>query len=110
MERSLYLLTGIRLLSLLVALTVPLGVSGDCALYGCTLSLSFTCPTDFYPPPATNSSSSPGPRGQQPEVGFWPDLAYSVEDKTLKPTGAGCVTNSGKIVCPFTGDGKLAQP
>ena len=58
-------------------------VSGDCAKYGCTLSASFTCPTDFY-------SGS-----------FWPELAQSYQDDNWKPTGAGCVTNQGNVDCPL---------
>ena len=57
--------------------------SGNCAQYGCTSSLSFTCPTYFY------------------EGSFYPELAASYEDADWKPTGAGCVANDGKVLCPF---------
>ena len=57
--------------------------SCDCAVHGCTMSTSYTCPTDFY-------SGS-----------FYPELAQSFQDDTWKPTGAGCVTNDGKIDCPL---------
>ena len=60
----------------------------NCAVYGCTPSLSFTCPTDFY------------------DGNFWPDLAVSYEDNHLLPTGAGCVANDDRILCPMSGDGK----
>lgn len=62
-------------------------ISGDCAQYGCTLSASFTCPTDFY-------SGS-----------FWPELAVSYQDDHWKPTGAGCVTNQDKVDCPLQDKG-----
>lgn len=62
------------------------GTACNCALYGCTLSASFTCPTDFY-------SGS-----------FYPELASSYEDKDLKPTGSGCATNAALIVCPLVGN------
>ena len=75
------------------------GSRANCAIYGCTPSLSFTNPTDFYPEPE-------GDLSRPARAEFWPDLAYSVEDKELVPTGAGCVTNNGKIVCPFHGKGK----
>ena len=59
----------------------------SCALYGCTSSLSYTCPTDFWGPFLLGSV-----------------LSYQADE--AKPTGAGCVTNANKTLCPFAGNGK----
>jgi len=61
---------------------------GNCALYGCTLSLSYTCSMDFY------------------EGSFFPELAMSFEDDQLVPNGAGCAANHQIIVCPLAGQNK----
>ncbi len=76
------------LASMLLLQATP--ANGNCALYGCTLSLSYTCSMDFY------------------EGSFFPELAQSFEDDQLAPTGAGCAANHQIIVCPFTGGDKLA--
>ena len=55
----------------------------NCPVYGCTLFHSFTTPTQFF-----NSS-------------FRPELLWKFEHPELRPTGAGCVTNGGRILCPM---------
>ena len=71
----------------LLLMQVP-RAGGNCGLYGCTLSLSYTCAMDFY------------------EGSFYPELAMSFEDKQFVPTGAGCAANHEMIVCPLMGNNK----
>ena len=61
-------------------------VLSDCPIYGCTPSASFTSEAKHF----NTSTAVPQP-------------VWSKGIPDLTPTGAGCVTNGGRVICPFTG-------
>ena len=60
-------------------------VNGNCPVYGCSPSHSFTTETAIF-------SFTPN---------FKPQLQWRFEHDELMPTGAGCVTNAARVVCPM---------
>ena len=62
--------------------------SCNCPVYGCTLFHSFTTPTQYF-----NSSAKPR-------------LLWEFVHDQLRPTGAGCVTNGGRVLCPMVVNGQ----
>ena len=60
----------------------------NCPVYGCTSFHSFTTPTQYF-----NSSARP-------------KLLWEFVHEQLRPTGAGCVTNGGRVLCPMVISGQ----
>ncbi len=88
---DLYLNNMVHVLECLVLLALYTGLAtSNCPLHGCTLACSYVSEVQFLS------------QGQKPSLSW----SWKGEDG-IGPSGDGCVTNGGRILCPVISDGRM---